>query len=220
MAQAVKDLQLLSDELHVAELQHDRAVQFLLRALEALIRRRDALIFHKPPLGMMLQGAMAYHRLVSDGSSTPTGTAGTDAVPVAAASPVEQTLNSALAVVTRWAHIVRKALASNRFASIDACGDLERFRCPGFLSQVVGGRTCGPASADRDSADTASLYTTCTVRGDALTSGTVFTSATVPSPQHMPYVGSVVALHSGHNGWLAQTELDSLTDFLVQASLA
>lgn len=217
MAQAVKDLQLLSDELHVAELQQDRAVQFLIRALEALIRRRDALIFHKPPLGLMLQGAMAYNRLGADGTGV-TAAAGADATSVA--SPWQQALYSTFAVVARWAHTARKTVASNRFASIDACGDLERFRCPAFISRFVGGPiTCGPTSTDRES-ETASLYTTCTVRGDVLTSGTVFTSATVPSPQHMPYIGSVIALHSGHNGWPAQTELDALTDFLVQASLA
>jgi hypothetical protein len=58
------------------------------------------------------------------------------------------------------------------------------------------------------------------LRADAFTSGEVFTAANIPSPQHIPYIGQIIALHSGHNGWPAQTEVAALTSFFEHASLA
>jgi hypothetical protein len=217
MATALSDLRLLRDELHVTELQHDRAVQFLVRALEALIQRRDALIFHKPPAGVMLRGATSFGGAQRDGLSQERDAA-TSAEGAAASTP-EQSGSSVTALVGSAFAKVRVILASNPYASFDACGDLDGFRCPGVVSSWLGGQGLSQ-SAEREAPETASLHTSCVLRGDALTSGLLFASANVPSPQHMPYVGKVIAVHNGHNGWPEQTALDSLTDFLVQASLA
>jgi hypothetical protein len=222
MATALSDLRLLSEELHVTELQHDRAVQFLMRALEALIQRRDALIFHKPPAGVMLRGATSFGGAQRDGLSQENGaatSARTSGEDGAAGSVSEQSGSSSAVLIGSAFAKVCRVLTSNPYASFDACGDLDGFRCPGVVSSWLGGQSMSQ-SAEREAPETASLNTSCVLRGDALTSGLLFASANVPSPQHMPYVGRVIAVHNGHNGWPEQTALDSLTDFLVQASLA
>eukprot|EP00428_Durinskia_dybowskii_P077740 CAMPEP_0170356300 /NCGR_PEP_ID=MMETSP0117_2-20130122/1100_1 /TAXON_ID=400756 /ORGANISM="Durinskia baltica, Strain CSIRO CS-38" /LENGTH=996 /DNA_ID=CAMNT_0010610391 /DNA_START=441 /DNA_END=3431 /DNA_ORIENTATION=- len=244
----INDLKLLTEELHIAELRDDRSVSFLKRALESLQRRRDALIFHKPPLGVLLQGAMAYHseegrnqldmqdlHPISDMSGNVAG--------MSAGSPpsaLQEMLSTVGTVVGGFLFRAKKFFSSNKYASIDACAEIDqnicahssalgmRESCRGMLPGGAGSDTAsagpvyGSGSVDAELVSPAMVRSSCAMRWDAeaLQSGELFVAANMPSAQHMPYVGHLVALHTGHNGWPSPSEIDAIDEFFVNASLA
>ena len=235
MAGGLKDLRLLTEELHLTELQDDRAVQFLKSALVSLIQRSDAQIFHKPPLGVMLQGSMSYQP--PDGAAaarccaayTPSGETesthgligAAEGVAMEGASelqtPTEQALTGVRTAAATCFWATQRFLSSNPYASLDVCGDLVDCRVQVGGSVLRDWRS-SPAHAGQGASG---LTTECMCTTTAvLSGGEVFTAANTPSPQHMPYIGSVIALHSGHNGWPAQSEVAALTDFFTKSSLA
>lgn len=231
MAGSLADLRLLSEELHVAELEHDLVVVFLKQALEALIRRRETLVFHKPPLGVMLRGAMAYLPLLSDQTESTAaddngnnGSGSSSGSAAASRSPAEQMMQRGMVLAARCAVQAKKYLTSNPYASIDALGDVDNLRCGALRLPGGGGGESlgggGGGGGGGDGGEVGAGRSACILRADALTSGELFAAANIPSPRHMPYIGSVIAVHCGHNGWPAPTELASLTEFFVQASLA
>lgn len=215
--------------MHPAELQQDRAVLFLKRALLCLQRRRDAQIFHKPPLALMLRGAISFERdCVSDssaadgmeageqsevrhepapGSSDVTGAAAQRTHTQAGVAP-----DSALGVMMSKLVVQAGAclcaaktfLSSNSYASLDMCHDLDDLH------------HAGPSGADC-AAGNVSVNAVASSAHSVL-NGCVCSTGPAHSAQ-LPYVGSIIALHCGHNGWPAQTELAALQSFFVKNSI-
>ena len=228
---AIKDLNLLIEELHVQEFQHDRAVLFLRNALLCLDKRLDAQVFHKP-LQVQQRGAASFHTSSSErvertdesyggryccGSDAhmESGHAGSSA-PVGFADAALGTLTTNAG---RCLDVTRDYLSSNPYASIDMCSDLD------CTSRRSDGSSSASSSSDNSlttpSATPATQASQCacnmTYAQELVGLGG---SSNAPPAHHLPYVGNLIALHSGHNGWPAATALASLNDFFVASTVA
>lgn len=258
MSDAIKDLNLLVEELHPKEFAQDRAVLFLRNALLCFDKRLDAQVFHKPPMALMLRGAASYHQDAADGEGSGTdryGCCGNDArmeggldASTSPPTPSTATLSSSgsestglhrrhpspvpssrgesfadatLAKITsqagRCLDVTRSYLSSNPYASIDICSDLDCTRRHRDASHT-------PTEANSHNTNlnpTTGNYQIHNCSCD-LTSAQEYVglSESSVSAQHMPYVGSIIALHCGHNGWPAASALASLNDFFVANSVA
>lgn len=269
MSGAIKDLNLLIEELHPAEFAQDRAVLFLRNALLCLDKRLDAQVFHKPPLALMLRGAASYHQqsgtdtasdvtasafdrfgccgsdarmeggLETIAPNTPATTTSTSSTTSAEAtglhrrhpSPVPSSASAgrsggfadaALSKITsqagRCLDVTRSYLSSNPYASIDLCSDLD---CTGRHVDTA------HVAAEGNSHNTNLNPTTgtyqihnCACDISSAQEYMCLNSQSSGSAQHMPYVGSIIPLHCGHNGWPAATALASLNDFFVANAIA
>lgn len=232
MPGALDDLNLLTSEVHPAELQQDRAVLFLKRALLCLQRRRDAQIFHKPPAAVMLRGAMSFERsdggtvngsadgleaseqgemrhgsaLDSGGSAVATTTNAIGVAPTADSSGAhvqEGILSQAAARAGVCLCAAKAFLSSNPYASLDMCQDLDDCSSSGAGDCPVGTVTVNAVGSSIPRA----------VNSCACSAGPACAT-------QLPYVGSIIAVHCGHNGWPSQTELAALHSFFANNSVA
>ena len=222
---------MLIEELHVQEFQHDRAVLFLRNALLCLDKRLDAQVFHKP-LQVQQRGAASFHTSSSErvertdesyggryccGSDAhmESGHAGSSA-PVGFADAALGTLTTNAG---RCLDVTRDYLSSNPYASIDMCSDLD---CTSRRSDGS-----SSASSSSDNSLTTPSATPATQASQCVCNMTyaqelvgLSGSSNAPPAHHLPYVGNLIALHSGHNGWPAATALASLYHFFVASTVA
>eukprot|EP00598_Pedospumella_elongata_P005315 CAMPEP_0184979772 /NCGR_PEP_ID=MMETSP1098-20130426/9913_1 /TAXON_ID=89044 /ORGANISM="Spumella elongata, Strain CCAP 955/1" /LENGTH=960 /DNA_ID=CAMNT_0027503105 /DNA_START=470 /DNA_END=3352 /DNA_ORIENTATION=- len=228
---AIKDLNLLIEELHVQEFQHDRAVLFLRNALLCLDKRLDAQVFHKPSLQVQQRGAASFHTSSSErvertdesyggryccGSDAhmESGHAGSSA-PVGFADAALGTLTTNAG---RCLDVTRNYLSSNPYASIDMCSDLDcSRRSDGSSSASPSSDNSLTTSSTAPAAQASQCACNITYAQELVGLGG---SSNAPPAHHLPYVGNLIALHSGHNGWPAATALASLNDFFVASTVA
>jgi len=225
----------------VQEFQHDRSVLFLRNALLCLDTRLDAQVFYKPPLQVQQRGAASFHTSSSErvertdeayggryccGSDArmesgleSNNSNGRNSGSVAPAGFADAALGTLTTHAGRCLDVTRNYLSSNPYASIDMCSDLD------CSSRRNDGSSSGSPSSDialaTQSAAPATSASQCacniTYAQELVGFGA---SSNAPPAHHLPYVGNLIALHSGHNGWPAATALASLNDFFVASTVA
>lgn len=238
MSGAIKDLNLLIEELHVQEFQHDRAVLFLRNALLCLDKRLDAQVFHKPSLQVLQRGATSFHSSLAERTEEGYGgryCCGSDgriesglepnqtpsarpSVPSTPAGFADATMGTLTTHAGRCLDVTRKYLSSNPYASVDMCGDLD---CTGRRAEGNDNVSSSSDNSQAQSTLSASQASQCACN---MTYAQELVGLGAPScaqpAHHLPYVGNLIALHSGHNGWPAPTALASLNDFFVANTVA
>jgi hypothetical protein len=120
----------------------------------------------------------------------------------------------------RCLDVTRNYLSSNPYASIDICSDLNCSSRRTTASQYEYDIRVASSTTNVPAAESRSAVESCACNLAAAQDFVGF--STVQSDllaQHIPYVGNLIPLHCGHNGWPAATALASLNDFFVANSI-
>mmetsp|Transcript_19501 Transcript_19501/g.33103 ORF Transcript_19501/g.33103 Transcript_19501/m.33103 type:complete len:128 (-) Transcript_19501:56-439(-) len=102
-------------------------------------------------------------------------------------------------------HMARNYLSYNAFASIDQCADIGDHPCLTLTHDDTNTTTTG-SSRNNDHFS----YNSCHSVSDSSSNQQ---QTNQQQTGVLPYVGQIVSLHCGHNGWPSQAEISSLLDF-------
>jgi hypothetical protein len=123
---------------------------------------------------------------------------------------------------------VGRYLGSNPYASIDVLNDLEEpasivtaDRCAALQvehhhSRLQSSSSTPGVPAVPSSAATASNAAECSLSQCNVAARMLLSNSTVPFTSHHPYVGNLISVHCGHNGWPTTAEIAALVEFFAK----
>lgn len=217
---ALKELEELATTLHEAELGNIQSISFLRQAFACIIKRQEAHKFHNPSESPLLMGAASYHTLHAAGDG-------------------DFRADDQRGIEEGWT-------SSNSGANAAAASDSGRLRedivtCLGgdnchllrclrgnqclhstflFLSNFIHPVSCWHKVRSCLSTNPYIPVESCaadidsTTRGDA---GYLNRNRVGSSSSH--YVGQIIPLHCGHNGWPSNYNIKTFNDFLTKHAL-
>ena len=233
----MRDLTVLTEQVHRAELHGYSPVHFLKKALVSLLQRKEAIVSYTPPQAVLMRGAASYHNQQQQQQQQHLhGASDTAEVVMESGGPSVDALDHAAAQGAAYACAclsgTRAYLGSNPYASFDMCSDLHcgGGHCTGSdarhgrSSSVSAGEATSPTScggggnfegssgtAGGSGSGSGNDFSSAAGMGCSVCAGTV-AGATV----QYPYVGELISLHSGHNGWPVQSEISAIVNFFVK----